>query len=165
MTSHSRQRLLSPERDRAGWRSMAWFSLRCPHVAFSWVTMEAPSRPHPGFWRLLRSQIGEMSMLRWNRVLRSSFPIPAMAKTHPSPARVSPPSQKRVIALRQLRRHITNGILCFSQVVIARRLCGSRQATHGMSSGTGKLPRHNGRTVVMRHAIGVAGVWGGNRVA
>lgn len=40
-----------------------------------------------------------------------------------------------------------------------------RPATHELCSGTGQLPRHNGRTVVMRHAIGVPGVMAWHRMA
>lgn len=42
MTSHSRQRLLSPERDRAWWRSMASFFSVIPMRLPSWVRYGAP---------------------------------------------------------------------------------------------------------------------------
>lgn len=64
-------------------------------------------------------------------------------------------------AVTHIDRHITNGILCFSPVVVVRRLCAPRQAIHELLSGTGQLSRHKGRTVVMRHAICVAGGRGG----
>lgn len=67
-------------------------------------------------------------MLPRNRVwvFPFHFPHPAMAET-PSSVRVSSRSQQRGTAMRRphMMDTITNGILCFSQVVIVRRLCGA----------------------------------------